>query len=69
LATALMEVGALSLVLTLISLLFGARFDPWFPYLAGALAIGAWLTDHCVRLWVEIRYFQERDDRLRRGGP
>jgi hypothetical protein len=66
LATALMEAGALSLMLTLISLLFGAKFEPWFPYLAGALAIGAWLIDHCVRLWMENQYFRERDARLRR---
>jgi hypothetical protein len=69
LATALMEVGALALALTLISLLFGAKFDSWFPYLAAGLALGAWLIDHCVRLWMEIQYFRERDARLRRGGP
>lgn len=69
LATSLIEVGALSLALTLISLVFGAKFETWFPYLASALAFGSWLIDHCIRLWIEINYFRARDARLRRGGP
>jgi hypothetical protein len=69
LATGLMEVGSLSLVLTVISLLFGAKFDAWFLYLAATLAIGAWLIDHCVRLYLDVGYFREKDTGLRKKGP
>lgn len=68
LATALIEVGTLSLTLTLVTLLLGAKFAPWFNCSASFLALGAWGLDHTIRLRIEHSYFAEREKRTRRGG-
>ncbi len=68
-ATALIEAGTLSLTLTLVTLLLGANFTPWFNYSATSVALAAWGLDHIIRLRIEHSYFKERDERIRRGGP
>ena len=68
LATALIEVGSLSLVLTLVTLLTTAKLEGWFLWTAISLAVGAWLIDHGVKLRLFWRYLEALDARDRRGG-
>jgi hypothetical protein len=66
LGTALVEVGALSLVLTVVSLIFSAKLDNAFQWLAASMAVGAWLVDHTIKLVFDYRYFSSRDTRLQK---
>lgn len=69
LAMGLIETGTLSLTLTLVTLLLGAKFASWFNYAATSLALAAWALDHIIKLRIEHCYYRERDERKRRGGP
>lgn len=66
LATALIEVGSLSLVLTLATLLVSAKLEDWFLCTAIVVALGAWLVDHGVKLRLFWRYLEALDARERR---
>ena len=61
LATALLEVGTLSLMLALVALLFSASFTSKFQWVAAVITLGAWLVDHLVKLFLDYRYFSELD--------
>lgn len=66
LASGLIETGSLSLTLTLASLMFTATFSKEFQWTASAIALGAWLLDHVIRLRIDHRYLFELDAALRR---
>jgi hypothetical protein len=68
LATALIEVGSLSLMLTLLTLLFAAKLEPWFFWMAACVTLLAWTVDHGVKLRLFWRYMQALDGRERREG-
>lgn len=67
LATAFIEVGSLSLLLTLITLLFAAQLERWFLLVALSLALCVWASDHVVKLRLFWRYLYALDERKRRG--
>lgn len=67
LATGLIEVGSLSLLLTLISLLFHAKFEPMFQWIACVIGLAAWSIDHAIKLWIDHQYFRAVDAKLRKG--
>lgn len=68
-AAALIEVGSLSLTLTLVSLVFAGNFDGWFRTLVAVVALGSWAADHFIRLYLENSHFVGEDARRRRGAP
>jgi hypothetical protein len=68
LASALIEMGSLSLTLTLVSLVLSAKFQEWFQYLVSVVAVGSWVVDHAIRLWLDNAYFAGVDERRRTGG-
>lgn len=69
LAAALIEAGSLSLTLTLVALLFNTKFDPWFPYLASAIALGAWFADHAITLCLENAHLRSLDANPKKDEP
>jgi hypothetical protein len=68
LATALIEAGSLSLMLTLVTLLFAAKLEERFVWMSASVAIGAWLVDHAVKLRLFWRFLKALDEHERRGG-
>lgn len=75
-ATALTEMGTLSLMLTVASLIFSAKIESLFQWSASLFALGAWLADHIFKLWIDCTYLEEldakregerRDDRQEEG--
>lgn len=67
LATALIEVGSLSLMLTLVTLVVAAKLEVWFACMAGSVALLTWLVDHGVKLRLFWRFLRAIDERERRG--
>ena len=67
-AAALIEMGSLSLTLTLVSLVSAGKFDTWFRTLVAAVALGSWVVDHAIRLLLEISHFVGEDAKRRKGG-
>ncbi len=61
LATALIEMGVLALLLSLVSLICSARLDTWFKFLAGFTALAPWAIDHLSKLKLDARYFRLLD--------
>lgn len=59
LALALLELGALSLILALISIIWASSFGQRFKIAMSALGIGIWCLDHLLRLNIEIRYLRD----------
>jgi hypothetical protein len=64
LATALLEVGTLSLMLALVALLFTAHFGCAFQFVATAVTLGPWLIDHGIRLAIEDNYLSRRNKKI-----
>lgn len=60
-ATALLEVGTLSLMLALAALLFNASFSILFQWIATIITLAAWLIDHLFRLFLDGCYFAEKN--------
>ncbi len=58
-ATALLEVGTLSLMLAVVALLFTASFGRVFQLSAGTITLSLWFIDHLVRLSLDSRYLSE----------
>jgi hypothetical protein len=67
-AAALIEMGSLSLTLTLVSLVSAGKFDEWFPTLVAVVAFGSWAADHVIRLSLEISHFVGEDAKRTKGG-
>lgn len=61
LATTLLEVGTLSLMLSLVALLFTAPFDTEFQWVGAVSTLGAWCADHVVRLVLDNKYLAARN--------
>jgi len=57
-ATALVEIGTLSLMLSLIALLFSASFSCKFQWIAATITFGAWLIDHVLRLRFDYHFLR-----------
>lgn len=55
-ALALLEVGTLSLMLSLVALLFSASFTCSFRIAATSVTLGAWAIDHLIRLVIDNKY-------------
>ena len=68
LATALIEVGSFSLMLTLITLLIAAKLEPWFLWMAACVTLVVWTVDHGIKLRLFWRYMRALDGRERRRG-
>jgi hypothetical protein len=68
-AAALIEVGSLSLTLTLVSLVLAGKFDDWFRALVAVVAVGCWAVDHFIRLYLENSHFVGEDMKRRKGRP
>jgi hypothetical protein len=58
-ATALVEVATISLMLSLVALLFAASFDHIFQWAAAIITLAAWSIDHCLRLYFDYDYLKE----------
>ncbi|MDB5785450.1 hypothetical protein [Caballeronia mineralivorans] len=56
LATALLEVGTLSLMLALVALLFSASFGCAYQWMATVVTLGSWLADHLIRMFIDNTY-------------
>ena len=65
LATVLLEVGTLSLMLSLVALLFTASFSHSFQWVATAIALGSWLADHLIRLVIDYKYLAALNTKLK----
>lgn len=65
LATALLEVGTLSLMFALVALLFSAHFGCEFQWIATAVTLGSWWTDHVIRIRLDYKYLARRLARIR----
>ena len=64
LATALLEIGTLSLMLALVALLFTASFSSSFRWTATAITLGSWLVDHLIRLVIDYKYLAALNTKL-----
>lgn len=56
LATAMLEIGTLSLMLALVALLFTAPFGRIFQWCATAITLLTWYVDHVVRMMIDNKY-------------
>ena len=59
-ATALVEIGTLSLMLSLVALLFTAPFNCEFQWVATFVTLGTWLMDHLFRISIDYSYLAAR---------
>jgi hypothetical protein len=66
LSTGLIEIGALSLMLALIALLFSASFSPVFQWVASTITFGVWAVDHFISLRLSHRYLDELNEASKR---
>lgn len=57
-ATALVEVATLSLMLSLVALLFQVKFDRVFQWAAMIITLAAWIIDHGLRLYFDHDYLK-----------
>ncbi|MEJ8838403.1 hypothetical protein [Ramlibacter sp. AN1133] len=67
LESALTEMASLSLILTLITLLFGAKLEEHFVYAASLAALIPWALDHTIRISVDWQYLSALDESQREG--
>lgn len=67
LESALTEMASLSLILTLITLLFGANLEEHFVYAASVAALIPWALDHTIRLSLDWQYLSALDESQREG--
>lgn len=63
-ATAVLEIGTLSLMLALVALLCSASFDLIFQWIAVSVTLGLWSVDHVIRWVIEFNYLGERQSKL-----
>jgi len=58
-AMALIEAGTFSLMLSLVALLYTAKFDPTFQMIAAGFTLVPWLIDHAYRLSIDWNYLAD----------
>jgi hypothetical protein len=68
LESALTEMASLALVLTLITIMFGADLRPEFVYVAMLVTLVPWALDHTIQLSMDLQYLSALDKSLREGG-
>ncbi len=60
--TALMDAASLSLILSILSILFLNGFTPQFAWCISLLALSGWLIDHVIRLRLQSRFLASKKE-------
>ncbi|MBL1215811.1 MAG: hypothetical protein HND52_20760 [Ignavibacteriae bacterium] len=63
LSTAFTEIASLSLILSIISVLFIKKFDQTFSLVLSILAFSIWSMDHIIRLCLQSKYLFKKKER------
>jgi hypothetical protein len=67
LSSALLEIGSLSLILAVLSIIFGTGFSDLFKFASASIAAFSWILDHTIRLILDNAYLRELDSSTRAG--